>query len=134
MARIDGIGGVFLQADDPVALAAWYSKHFGLELIAWEEGRNYGLELPARADDDPARKISTIFSIQKASVELGKGRHQTVINWRVLDLDAFLSQLRSEGVTIEKTEDSPYGKFAWTNDPEGNRIELYQPAPETDSA
>jgi predicted enzyme related to lactoylglutathione lyase len=127
-ARIDGIGGVFLKANDPKALADWYAKHFGLTFQEWEPGKNYGLELPARADDDPERRISTIFSIQNAKVKLGEGRHEVALNWRVKDLAKLVATLRAEGVVIDKTEESEYGNFAWTNDPEGNRIELYQPA------
>jgi predicted enzyme related to lactoylglutathione lyase len=68
-----------------------------------------------------------VFSISQSKVTLPTDRKEAVINYRVRDLPAFLDQLRADGIEIEKTEDFDYGRFAWIKDPEGNRIELYQP-------
>lgn len=130
MSKVDGIGGVFLKANDPAKLARWYEDHFGLALSCWEEGKNYGLELFQRADDGSNRRISTIFSIQKAARPLDPEHRHVVLNWRVQDLNAFLADLDAKGVRVEKGEPSEYGLFAWIVDGEGNRIELYQPAEE----
>ena len=70
---------------------------------------------------------STVFSISQAKTTLPTDRREAVINYRVRDLQPFLEQLKADGIEIEKTEDFDYGRSAWIKDPEGNRIELYQP-------
>lgn len=125
---VKGIGGVFLYAENPKALSEWYARHFGLSFMEWEPGACYGLEFP-HADLD-GTKASTIFSLMKAKDPLGEGRPECVVNWRVADLEAFCTALEANGVAIEKREDSEYGGFAWIRDPEGRKVELYQPAVE----
>jgi predicted enzyme related to lactoylglutathione lyase len=127
MIKVDGIGGVFISANDAQALAAWYAKHFGLTFRTFEEGKVYGMEFFYRSDDDAAKRASTVFSIHTAASPLPADRREVMINYRVLDLVRFLDQLRVSGITVDKTEDYDYGRFAWIHDPEGNRIELYQP-------
>lgn len=124
MSQILGIGGVFLQADDPAQLKAWYAEHFGLEFQEWEPGRVYGLEFLHTLPD--GRKGSTIFSIQKAQQPLGATPRSTVVNWRVENLDLCLACLNAAGLVVQGPEEPEYGRFAWTVDPEGNRLELYQ--------
>ncbi|MFN2637168.1 MAG: VOC family protein [Gemmatimonadaceae bacterium] len=124
---IDGIGGVFIYANDARTLSSWYAHHFGLRLEIYEENKVYGTEFKYRRLVDSSQVQSTLFSIQQAKTPLPAERRECVINYRVYDLPAFLDQLRAAGVTIEKTEDFDYGRFAWIRDPEGNRIELYQP-------
>jgi len=124
---IDGIGGVFIYANDAKALSNWYAHHFGLKLETYEDGKVYGTEFKYRRLSDSSKVDSTVFSISQAKTPLSADRRECVINYRVRDLQAFLGQLKSEGIEIEKTEDFDYGRFAWIKDPEGNRIELYQP-------
>ncbi|PYO11232.1 MAG: glyoxalase [Gemmatimonadetes bacterium] len=124
---VDGIGGVFIYANDAKALSNWYAHHFGLRLETYEDGKVYGTEFKYRRLGDSSQVDSTVFSISQAKVTLPSERNQAVINYRVRDLQSFLDQLKAEGVEIEKTEDFDYGRFAWIKDPEGNRIELYQP-------
>lgn len=131
MSHVLGIGGVFLQADDPIRLKDWYAAHFELEFLEWEPGRVYGLEFLHSLPD--GRKGSTIFSIQKAKQPLGTSPRSTVVNWRVENLDLCLARLKTAGQAVEGPEDSDYGCFAWTLDPEGNRLELYQPPTELGS-
>lgn len=126
---VDGIGGVFLYANDARALANWYGHQFGLKLETYEEGKVYGTEFKYRRLGDSSRIDSTVFSISASKTQLPLERHESVINYRVRDLPGFLDQLRADGITIEKMEDFDYGRFAWIKDPEGNRIELYQPLP-----
>jgi predicted enzyme related to lactoylglutathione lyase len=126
---VDGIGGVFLYANDARALANWYGHQFGLKLETYEEGKVYGTEFRYRRLGDSSRIDSTVFSISASKTQLPLERHESVINYRVRDLPGFLDQLRADGITIEKMEDFDYGRFAWIKDPEGNRIELYQPLP-----
>ena len=124
---MDGIGGVFIYANDAKALSNWYAHHFGLRLETYEDGKVYGTEFKYRRLGDSSQVDSTVFSISQSKVTLPSERSQAVINYRVRDLQSFLDQLKAEGVEIEKTEDFDYGRFAWIKDPEGNRIELYQP-------
>ncbi|HEY3112581.1 MAG TPA: VOC family protein [Gemmatimonadaceae bacterium] len=124
---VDGIGGVFIYANDAKALSNWYAHHFGLRLETYEDGKVYGTEFKYRRLGDSSKIDSTVFSISQSKVTLPSERREAVINYRVRDLQAFLDQLKAEGVEIEKTEDFDYGRFAWIKDPEGNRIELYQP-------
>jgi len=124
---IDGIGGVFIYANDAKTLSNWYAHHFGLKLETYEDGKVYGTEFKYRRLSDSSKVDSTVFSISQAKTTLPPERREFVVNYRVRDLQAFLEQLKADGIAIEKTEDFDYGKFAWINDPEGNRIELYQP-------
>ena len=124
---VDGIGGVFLYANDAKALSAWYAHHFGLKLETYEDGKVYGTEFKYRRLGDSSKVDSTVFSISQSKTTLPLERHEAVINYRVRDLEAFLTQLKGDGIEIEKTEEFDYGRFAWIKDPEGNRIELYQP-------
>jgi predicted enzyme related to lactoylglutathione lyase len=124
---VDGIGGVFIHANDAKALSNWYAHHFGLKLETYEDGKVYGTEFKYRRLSDSSKVDSTVFSITQSKAVLPAERNQAVINYRVRDLAAFLEQLKAESIEIEKTEDFDYGRFAWIRDPEGNRIELYQP-------
>jgi predicted enzyme related to lactoylglutathione lyase len=124
---VDGIGGVFINANDAKALSNWYAHHFGLTLETYEDGKVYGTEFKYRRLGDSSQVDSTVFSISQSKVELPAERRECTINYRVRDLQAFLNQLKADEIEVEKTEDFDYGRFAWIKDPEGNRIELYQP-------
>ncbi len=124
---VDGIGGVFIYANDAKSLSNWYAHHFGLKLETYEDGKVYGTEFKYRRLGDSSQVDSTVFSISQSKTTLPVERREAVINYRLRNLQAFLEQLKAEGIEIEKTEDFDYGKFAWIKDPEGNRIELYQP-------
>lgn len=123
MARITGIGGIFLKAQDPKALSAWYAQHLGLPLS------DYGGANFLWSDELPAGTGSTAWSLFPEATEyFGPGPQTAMVNYRVDDLDGLLQQLASAGVWIDpKRDDSEYGRFAWIQDPEGNRIELWQP-------
>ncbi len=122
--QVQGLGGAFLYADDVDALAAWYTLHFGLELQNWGSAR--GIELPS-ADRAPAgRKATTTFALFQAESPLPAVRTGRV-NFRVPDLDAVLARLMTAGVRTERGGDD-YGRFAWAWDPEGNKLELWEPA------
>jgi predicted enzyme related to lactoylglutathione lyase len=121
------VGGIFLDSDDPQVLSAWYSRHFGFIFNEWEKGKTYGFEFPFRLED--GRSSSTVFSLNKPKEALGAARRTAVVNLRVEDLGALVDRLRTEGVTVKGPEDyEGLGRFAWVSDPEGNRLELYQPA------
>jgi catechol 2,3-dioxygenase-like lactoylglutathione lyase family enzyme len=124
---VDGIGGVFISADNAKSLSLWYAEHLGIQLETYEEGNVFGTEFKHRRLGDSSQIESTVFSIAQSKTHLGERRQEAMVNYRVKDLPGFLTQLKADGIEIEKTEDFDYGRFAWIRDPEGNRIELYQP-------
>jgi predicted enzyme related to lactoylglutathione lyase len=124
MKRVVGIGGVFFKAQDPEALAGWYARHLGIEPDPKE-----GASFRWRHDDDPERRGRTVWAPFPADTKyFAPSPAPFMINYVVEDLDAVLEALRAEGVTVDdKREDHPYGRFGWAMDPEGNRIELWEP-------
>jgi len=130
MARVTGIGGVFLKAHDPKDLTAWYAKHLGIVVS------DYGGVKFLWTDDVPAGTGLTTWSLFPGDTKyFGPGVQTTMINYRVDDLDGLLQQLEAADVWIDpKRENHEYGKFAWIMDPEGNRIELWQPPAATEEA
>ncbi len=126
MRRVTGIGGVFFTAKDPKTLGAWYKKHLGIAVQDWG-GAAFSW---ADADGNPTSG-TTIWSVSSAdSKPFAPGTSPFMVNYRVADLFALLQALREEGCNVlEKTDDSEYGKFGWVMDPEGNKVELWQPPP-----
>lgn len=124
MKRVTGIGGIFFQARDPVVLRAWYQRHLGIEVQPWG-----GAAFTWTDTDGQPFAGTTVWSINAAGSEaLAPGSAPFVINYRVHDLHALLAALREEGCQVlERSEDSEYGKFGWVIDPEGNKVELWQP-------
>jgi predicted enzyme related to lactoylglutathione lyase len=124
MKRVTGIGGIFFNASDPVALRAWYAKHLGIDVQAWG-GAAFTWE---DAAGNPM-KGTTIWSIGPAGgAHFAPSTAPFMLNYRVDDLAALLQALRDEGCNVlDKTDDSEYGKFGWVMDPEGNKVELWQP-------
>lgn len=124
MKRVTGIGGIFFKAKDPAAMQAWYKKHLGIDVQDWG-GTAF------RWVDDNEQPIggTTVWSIGSAEGDYYAPSKSTfMINYRVADLAALLAALRSEGCNVlDKTDDSEYGKFGWVMDPEGNKVELWQP-------
>ncbi len=125
MKRVTGIGGVFFGASDPVALRDWYRRHLGIDVQAWG-----GAAFPSAGAAGEPVTGSTVWSIGAADAEnIAPGKAFT-INYRVDDLAAVLAALRQEGCdVVDRMDDSDYGKFGWVVDPEGNRVELWQPPP-----
>lgn len=120
MKRVTGIGGIFFHARDPAALRAWYQRHLGIDVQPWG-GAAF------QAADDPGG--TTIWSVSAAGGDGFKPSSAPfMINYRVADLAALLRALREEGCEVlERTDDSEYGKFGWVIDPEGNKVELWEP-------
>lgn len=116
MEKVTGIGGFFFRARDPEALAAWYETNLGITRVGaglpWQQEAGFTVFSPFPADTD----------------YFGRMDQQTMLNFRVSDLDAMLDQLRAAGGPVEDevTEES-YGRFGYATDPEGNRFELWQP-------
>jgi predicted enzyme related to lactoylglutathione lyase len=122
MAKAVGVGGIFFKALDPQAMAAWYSTHLGIQT-----GEGGSLEF-----DGPEAAGMTVFAhFPRDTRYFGDGAQQAMVNFRVDNLDQLLAKLAAAGVRIDpKREDYSYGRFAWIWDPEGNRVELWQPLQE----
>lgn len=120
MERVTGIGGVFFRARDPEALKAWYAQHLGVTVT------------PTNYDDPPWMQQAgpTVWgAFPDASEYFGRREQAWMINFRVRDLDAMIQQLRAADIQVDlDPEKYPNGRFARTHDPEGNPIELWQPA------
>ena len=124
MQRVTGIGGIFFKSPDPKRLNAWYREHLGLDVTDWggvvfqwggpDSAPGMTLWSPFAADTDYMAPSTAPF----------------MVNFRVADLDALLAALREEGCEVlHKREDSEHGRFGWVVDPDGNKIELWEPPP-----
>jgi predicted enzyme related to lactoylglutathione lyase len=124
MKRVTGIGGIFFKAKDPVALRAWYRTHLGIDVQSWGGAAFRWTD----ADGNPTTG-TTIWTVAEAGGDFfAPSTSSFMVNYRVADLHALIQVLRSEGCRVlEKTEDSEYGKFGWVIDPEGNKVELWEP-------
>lgn len=125
MARVTGIGGIFLRAHDSKALAAWYAQHLGVKL------NDYGGASFLWSDEVPATTGVTAWSVfPENTTYFGPGHQAVMVNYRVDDLEVLLKELAAAGVWVDPhREDYKYGHFAWIKDLEGNRVELWQPLP-----
>lgn len=124
MKRVTGIGGIFFHAKDPVALRAWYNTHLGIDIEPWG-----GTAFTWTDDVGNPAMGTTVWSIADAtSKQFAPSTSPFMINYRVDDLDGLLQALRQEGCSVlPATDDSEFGKFGWVMDPEGNKVELWQP-------
>ena len=132
MKRVTGIGGIFFKARSPDSLNKWYAEHLGIRPLPhspWGADDDSPL-FEWRDKDDPDRTCYTVYGIFPANTDyFDPSPSPFMFNFRVDDLDALLAQLRAEGVTVEdKIRAYEYGRFARIADPEGNRIELWEPA------
>lgn len=125
MAKAVGLGGVFFKCDDPKAQMNWYSEHLGLEI---DEG-GFCSSFFWRHHDNPDKEGYTVFGPFKRDTEyFNPSDKPFMINLVVDDLDGVLEKLRAAGVSVDdKIEDLEYGRFGWAMDPEGIRIELWEP-------
>jgi len=124
MERVIGLGGPFIKAKDPKGLAAWYEQHLGISF----NGGAYTV-FPFQNEDGSKKKGYNVFSFFKEDNEyFAPSTKEVMLNFIVKDLFALLDVLKEEGVTIVGDPmDEEYGKFGWIMDPEGNKIELWQP-------
>jgi len=124
MERVMGIGGIFFKAVDKVALASWYRDNLG---IGVEEA--WGGAVFSWQENDPAGDAHTVWSPFASDTDyFAPSPKDFMVNFRVRDLNAMLDQLRANGCDVDsKTQGGEFGKFGWVMDPEGNRIELWEP-------
>ena len=118
MAKITGIGGAFLRVEDPKALYAWYAEHLG---VTAPHG--------CFVFDKEEQRASVAVTFFSKSSKYFPPSQPAMLNFQVDDLDAILDKLTAAGVEVDpKRDEHEYGRFGWFTDPEGNRVELWQPA------
>jgi catechol 2,3-dioxygenase-like lactoylglutathione lyase family enzyme len=122
MERVIGIGGIFFKSRDPAKLKTWYRDHLGVPV-----GADGSTIFPADGDPGP----STVWEpFAEDTKYFAPSTQPFMINFRVRNLGAMLDQLRAAGASVdENVQEASYGKFGWVMDPEGNRIELWEPPP-----
>ena len=124
MEKVLGFGGVFVRAKDRKALAGWYKEHLGLAI----DDEWCGAMLPGGTEGHPHVGGGLWSAFEEETDYFGARENNFMINFRVANRDAILDQLRDAGCDVdEKTDDSEFGHFGWVTDPEGNRVELWQP-------
>jgi predicted enzyme related to lactoylglutathione lyase len=122
--KVLGFGGVFHRTKDRAALARWYRDHLGLEVDeSW-----WGAILPVRHPADRGGAHAVWGTFDEDTDYFGSRDNAYMVNFRVRDLDAMLAQLREKGADVlDRVEESEFGKFGWVTDPEGRRVELWEP-------
>lgn len=125
MPHVTGVGGIFFKAKgDHKTLTAWYQKHLGIKLEPW------GGVIFKWSEDPGKEKGTTVWHVtEKHTTHFHPSESPFMINYRVDDLDGMAANLQKEGIKIQGPESSEFGKFAWLMDPEGNKIELWEPNP-----
>ena len=124
MKRVTGIGGIFFKAKDAPALQAWYKRHLGIDVQEW------GGAAFDRADSDgKPTGGTTVWSVAPEEGDpFAPSKASFMVNYRVEDLHALVEVLKAEGCDVlDRIDDAGYGKFAWVMDPEGYKVELWQP-------
>ena len=122
MKRVTGIGGIFFKSKDPKALGEWYKTHLGMDVTDW------GGAIFQWGGEGSSEGMTIWSTFSEISDEMAPSTAPFMINYRVDDLDALMAALKSEGCqVIENTEPSDFGKFGWVIDPDGNKIELWEP-------
>ena len=124
MKRVTGIGGIFFKAKNAPLLSDWYKQHLGIDVQVWG-----GVAFDwTSADGNPAAGTTTWLIDAQESDHYAPSSASFMVNYRVVDLYALVKALKEEGCNVlEKIDDSEYGKFAWVIDPEGNKVELWEP-------
>jgi catechol 2,3-dioxygenase-like lactoylglutathione lyase family enzyme len=122
--HVTGVGGVFVKSKDPKALAAWYRDVLGLDVKSWG-----GAMLAYDAPGHPHVVVWSAFS--QTTDHMAPSTREFMLNFAVDDMDAFLGKLKAKGVEVLSRDDTsdPSGRFAWIMDPDGTKIELWQPKP-----
>ena len=124
MKRVTGIGGIFFKAKDAPALRAWYQKHLGIDVQVWGGAAFDWTD----ANGHPTGGTTGWSIAASDSDQFAPSTAPFMINYRVDDLHALVAALKAEGCKVlDKIDDSAYGKFGWVIDPEGHKIELWQP-------
>ncbi|MBW8744187.1 MAG: VOC family protein [Sphingomonas sp.] len=118
--HITGVGGIFFKSKDPKALMAWYRDVLGIKIEPWG-----GAAMRYDAPSHPP--VVTLNAFKQTTHYMDPSTREFMLDFAVDDLTAFLDRLRAKGVAVLKRENSPDGDFAWIVDPDGTKIELWQP-------
>ena len=122
--RVLGIGGIFFRSRDPARLGDWYAEHLGFDIESWGETR--GTSFPP--DRLPPNAFTVWSAFSADTPYFGDSGQRFMINLVVDDLDAALARVAAAGATVlEEREEHDFGRFGWFVDPDGNRVELWQP-------
>jgi catechol 2,3-dioxygenase-like lactoylglutathione lyase family enzyme len=124
MKKVTGIGGIFIKSANPQRMRDWYKKHLGIQIEEWG-----GTAFSWKGPDNAEGVGTTVWNIFEASSNYFNPSQATfMVNYRVEKLAPLLAALRAEGCNVdERSDDSEYGKFGWVFDPDGNKIELWEP-------
>ena len=124
MKRVTGIGGIFFAAKDPAGMRTWYQQHLGIDVQEWGGAAFRWSDAEGKPTAGP-----TIWSVGDASGNyFAPSTSSFMVNYRVADLHALIGELRKEGCNVlDKIDESEFGKFGWVLDPEGNKVELWEP-------
>ena len=142
MGPINGVGGVFIFSNRPAALADWYSRHLGIQFEQDGDFHAWYRVFYALDPVTPERRLDTTFSIIGSRVDFSRpvpinepesmyGDQPYMVNLRTTNLESLIRNLKSMDVPILARSDESYGRFAWIRDADGNRVELYEPVPES---
>jgi predicted enzyme related to lactoylglutathione lyase len=124
MKRVTGVGGIFFSARDPKALCDWYRTHLGIDVQEWGGAAFEWTD----GEGNPVKGTTAWTVVPEGADNFAPGKASFMVNYRVDDLAALLQALRDEGCEVlEQTDESEYGRFGWVMDPEGNKIELWEP-------
>ena len=123
MKRVTGLGGVFFKSRDPQSSRDWYASHLGIPMESW------GAQFPWRDHANPDIEGYSVFSLFEANTAyMSPSEQPFMVNFRVDDLHALIAELKKEGIeTIGEVDESEFGKFGWILDPDGVKIELWEP-------
>lgn len=122
MKRVTGIGGIFFKSSDPARLGAWYRDHLGLDVNDW----GGAIFQWGGSNSESGMTIWSIFG--RDTDKMDPGTASFMLNFRVDNLDMLLAALRAEGCNVlDNVESSDFGKFGWVIDPDGNKVELWEP-------
>ena len=124
MKRVTGIGGIFIKSADAARLREWYQKHLGIDVESWG-----GTAFRWKSEANPSGDGTTVWNVfEDSSNYFSPSRAPFMVNYRVDKLHPLLAALRAEGCQVDdKVDESEYGKFGWVVDPDGNKIELWEP-------
>ncbi len=120
--RVTGVGGVFLRSPNPKKLSRWYRDCLGVPV----EGGMASFTWASRPGSR-TRGLTLWSAMASKSPYWGKTRATAMVNYRVTDLDAVVALLTRRGAPVEPVQATPFGRFAWVTDPDGNRVELWEP-------
>ena len=124
MKRVTGIGGIFFKAKDAASLQAWYKDHLGIDVQVWGGAAFDWTD----AEGKPVGGTTAWSINSQDSDQFAPSTAPFMVNYRVADLRALVDALKAEGCNVlDKIDESEYGKFAWVMDPEGNKVELWEP-------